>query len=69
MYDSYRNQSIFVKDWMELVRTSFVYLSYEVMGVCNILFILEKLSYKDMAGQNSKNNYFLSEANVFPLKI
>jgi hypothetical protein len=36
MYDSYRNESIFVKDWMEFIRTAFVYMTYETMGVCKL---------------------------------
>lgn len=50
MYDSYRNQSIFVKDWMQFIRTAFVYMTYETMGVCKLIFKLEKLDYKAMVG-------------------
>jgi hypothetical protein len=37
MYDSFRNESIFVKDWMEFIRTSFEYMTYENLGVCKII--------------------------------
>lgn len=35
MFDSYRNESVYVKDWMDMVRTSFMYMGYEVTSVCN----------------------------------
>jgi hypothetical protein len=33
MFDSYRNESIYVKDWMTFVTTAFTYMSYEVTSV------------------------------------
>jgi len=40
MFDAYRNESIYVKDWMEYVRYSFLYMSYVPDSVCKIFFNL-----------------------------
>lgn len=42
MFDAYRNESIYVKDWMEYVRYSFLYMSYVPDSVCKIFFNLQK---------------------------
>lgn len=32
-FDSYKNESMFVSDWMEMVRISFLYMHYAVNGI------------------------------------
>lgn len=62
MFDSYRNESIYVQDWMVFVTTAFTYMSYEVTSV-------QRLGYVAISDSRHMNSYIQAPMNVFPYTI